>query len=398
MEGNRLLRIFSLFLFVAFVGCGSPINSSKNSNIPAINPNFGRDPLNPAEDDAPSEVAGMFMKVTSSNANITLHRADVQYQDGAFNRQDAGTTNLTTECRIASTATGNDADIFCIAEIEELDLFFNELTIQYHVPPSMCSYVRFIPYHYYTFEAGVGPTATSHEILADGTINDVLNTSNGEPQCSYKHPGGPNCCTGSYFQTVKQYAADGSFTQETTPAEWGGQMKNCLTGPALSQSWTEYIGSDGIPKARLEYVSGVGFNSTFKVLSALSQSFNQDIPYTGNIWGANFYNPSDHPAATGPGFVTAPLDGDRPVALRIPDNVSVADRYLPEDSYVLSCLDRADEVTRRIRLMIREWNDNPIASGGNPDDAGTDPGFPDDDLNDQYDWLDYGANYPASNI
>jgi hypothetical protein len=397
MEGYRLLRFFFFLLFIGFVGCGSPVQSSKNNNAPAIDPNFGNDPLNPDEGDAPSEVAGMFIKVNSTQAEITVHRADVQYQDGALNRQDAGTTNLTTECRIQSTATGIDKDIFCIAEVEELDLFFNDLTIQYHVPPSMCSYVRFIPYHFYVFEAGDGPSATSHEILDDGSINDVLNTINGEPQCTYKITDGHNCCTGTYSKTVTTYSA-GVPDIVTTTESWGGSVNSCLDGPAMSTEWSSYMGTDGKPRARLEYVEGSGFNNTFKILSGISQSFSGNIPYTGNIFAANFYNPSDHPAATGPGFVSAPYDGDRPVGLRIPDNVDIDDRYMPEDSYVLSCLDRADEVLARIRLMVREWNDDPIASGGNPDDVGTDPGFPDDDLNDRNDWLDYGANYPASNI
>lgn len=394
MDGHRLSFILIGALFLA-VGCGPPVSSSKNTNVPAINPNYGSDPLNPDSDDAPSEVAGMFLRISSTTATVTMHRADVQYQDAVNNRQDAGTTNFTTDCRILSSATGNDRDIFCIAEIEELDLFFSEMTLQFHVPPSMCSYARFIPYHFWAYEAGTGPASTSHEVLASGAVNDVLNTLNGVPQCDYKHTDSLNCCTGDFTKTVTTYAADGTFTQESTEESWGGVPSSCLSGPALSTEWSRYIGTDGYPMARLEYVVGTGVNSTFKILAAISTSF-AGVQMKNNVWAANFYNPTDHPAATGSGYVPAGYDGDRPVALRIPDTVSGTDVYMPEDSYVLSCLDRADEVLARIRLMIRDWNQNPIESGGDPDTTGTDPGFPDDSVNDRLDWLDIGAVYPTS--
>ncbi len=397
MDGTRL-SVLLLAVFGLAVGCGSPVSSSKNTNVPALNPTFGTDPLNPVIGDAPSEAAGMFFKMTSDTAELTLHRADVQYQDAAFNRQDAGTTNLTTECRIETSDTGDDRDIFCIAEIEELDLFFSDLTLQYHVPPSMCSYVRFVPYHFWAYEPGAGPTATSHEVLSNGTINDVLNTSNGVPQCDYKYEDGPNCCTGEFAQTITTYNTDGTFETDTTNQEWGGNPASCLSGPALSPEWQGYIGDDGYPQARLEYVEGVGFNNTFKITGAIRSKFGSDQLFRNNVWAANFYNPTDHPAASGNGYVLGSNDGDRPVALRIPDTVTGLDIYMPEDSYILSCLDRADEVLARIRLMIRDWNDAEIVSGGNPDDTGTDPGFPDDSLNDRYDWLDIGAFYPASNM
>jgi hypothetical protein len=395
MDGHRLSYFLILFLFVA-VGCGAPVSSSKNTNVPAVNPNFGSDPLNPDSDDEPSEAAGMFLRITSDTAVVTNHRADVQYQDGAFNRQDAGTTNFTTDCRILSSATGDDRDIFCIAEVEELDLFFSSMKLQFHVPPSMCSYARFMPYHFWAYEAGAGPASTSHEVLADGSVNDVLNTLNGVPQCDYKYEDGPNCCTGDYTRTITTYASDGTFDVVSTEDSWGGNPATCLSGPALSNQWRAYIGADGFPMARLDYVVGTGANNTFTIDAAINSTFNSSQVMRNNLWAANFYNPSDHPSGSGPGYVAAGVDGDRPVALRIPDTVSGTDIYMPEDSYILSCLDRADEVLARIRLMIRDWNQNPIASGGDPDTTGTDPGFPDDSLNDRLDWLDIGAVYPTS--
>lgn len=398
MDGIRLSRInlfFVLLLMATAYGCGSPIQSSKNSAPPFTSGRGGSGI--PAEGDDPVDAAGFFMSLTSNTAEVTLHRANVDYATANV-RNDANTTNFSTSCRIANDAVVGDIDILCIAEVEELDLYFSEMKLQYHVPPSMCSYVTFMPYHYYAFEPGVGPSITSHEEDNDGNITDVINTDNGVPSCIYDYTGigGPNCCTGKYSQVVTVYDGDGVPTTTITPdVEWGGANARCLSGPAMTPQWATYRNNAGFPIRRMEYVEGIGFNGSFTIEAAIKSKI-ADRLVLSSVWAANFYNPSDH--VGGPGTVTAPLDVNRPVALRIPPNADTS--FMPTDTYVATCYNRAEEISSRIRLMIREWNTNPIAEGGDSDvdGGGTDPNFPDSDLNDRADWLDFGLVYPASSM
>jgi len=405
MDGYPLPRffIFCLLSIGLIHGCGTPISSPKASAPPFNGGGGGRnDAFNPVPEAPASEVAGMFVKMTSKTGQPTLHRADVQYVDGGGNRNTAGTGNFSTECRIQSTATGDDRDLFCIAEVEELDLYFSQFTMQFHVPPSMCSYIAVMPYHFYAFEPGNGPTLTSHQEYANGTIVDVTDTLDGVPQCTYDYSmgdgTGPNCCLGEYTRVVTRFDADGVPTTDiTTGVSWGGKLANCLAGPAMTNMWNGYRSTEtNLPKYRVESVSGVGFNSSITLPAAINSRAG-GITVSSSVFAANFYNPLQH--VGGPGSVPAGEDIRRPVALRLPANVT-ATNYFPQDSYILDCLDRAEEVSARIRVMIREWNTAPIVQGGDPDfdDGSGDPGFPGEPLNDRLDWLDFGATYPGYNI
>jgi hypothetical protein len=84
--------------------------------------------------------------------------------------------------------------------------------------------------------------------------------------------------------------------------------------------------------------------------------------------------------------------------MRYPANVSGSNMIFPNDTYLLECLDQAEEIKARIRFMIREWNQDPITEGGDPDVTGSDPNFPGNPINDRMDWLDFGLTYPASLI
>lgn len=406
MDGFRLslsLPLALIALSVGLVGCGSPVKSSK-SGAPGFTVGGGSDPSNPTADDEPSETAGFFLKLTSTTANVTLHRTLVSepYADSVTNvRSDVGTTNWTDECRIASTAADGTRDVLCIAEIEELDMYFSEFTLQYHVPPSMCSYVSFIPYHFYAYEPGEGPANVSWAVSNTGVISAEVNSDNGVPVCEYdyRESDGPNCCLGTFTTSVTTEQADGSFVNVVTPdLEWNGEVSACLSGPAMSAAWADYRSTNGLPLSRLEYVEGVGFNNTFTIDAAIKTDI-AERRFTSNVWAANFYNPTDH--TTSPGLVPTTIpatDSRRPAPLKIPQSVAPINRFFPQDSYMVTCYDRAQDIQSRIRLMIREWNEEAnYVDGGDPDVSGSnDPDFPDSNINDRNDWLDFGDVYPAS--
>jgi hypothetical protein len=410
MDGFRLSRAAFIIVCVSIVGaqgCGSPVKSSK-SEAPGFNiGGGGGDAFNPDPEDEPTEAAGLFFKLTSDIATINLHRTLVTepYTNGAGNRVDVGTTNWTQECRIASNAADGTRDVLCVAEVNELDMYFSPMVLQYHVPPSMCSYVSFIPYHFYAYEPAEGPSFVSHEELEDGSIVGEINSLDGVPLCQYDYREnlGPNCCRGTYTRAVTRPAPTDTnpTATETTISldqEWGGDIPSCLSGPAMSSAWSAFRNDAGYPVSSIEYVEGVGFNNTFAIDAAInSQIGEKDIE--SNVWAANFYNPINHVGSGGlvPTQVP-PIDPNRPVAMKIPANVVANDRYFPQDTYMLTCYDRNQEIKSRLRLMIREWNRNlDYQDGGDSDfSAGTDPDFPDSPVNDRLDWLDFGVVYPAS--
>lgn len=374
MDGMPL-RFFKYSAFALTVAtlsaCGSAVNTEK-TKIPG--PTYSSDNTTTTPD--PGTVVnslGFFLNITNTTFTSILHEADNTYGSTV------GTTNFTTDCKISDDGNAVGTDLFCVAEVQELDLYFNTLTLQYHVPSNMCTYFRLSPYYFYSYEPGSGPSQASHDVLANGTIVDNLNTVNGEPYCNYDYrsASGPNCCIGSYTDVTVTYASDGSFVRSQSTKSWGGAVSNCLQGPAMT---TQVKSTNGFPRATVYYVSGTGINDIYTMTHSLSQ-------ISSNVYTANFYNLSDN-------------SGSKPISLQAPAAVSdSALQIAPNDTYDFQCLDKAREIKSRIRLMIREWNTaDEFHEGGNPDETGTEPNFPGQSSNDHLDWKDFGNTYPASNL
>jgi hypothetical protein len=385
-KGTEAMGRISLFAAILLssallTSCGSPVSTAKTTG-PAFDPNNpsgGADPTIGVNDNA-----GFFLKVTSDTAHtLVVHRSSGNYNVSTTQPVD----NFAQECRILNTATGADKDIVCIAEVEELDLYFSELNVQYHVPRDMCRYLRHNPYHFWENEPGTGVTAVEWRVNSNGSIDNIQNSAGGKPNpCIYDYTpsGGPNCCVGNYTKTVHIQNSGGTYDTTTSLESWGGKASACLFGPATK---TQQANGGGFPKPDIFYVEGSGLNKTYTIKPAIEQSFGE-VPALNNIWAANFYNRADHPQAA-PG-VPLGYNINRPIPTRL---AATYTGYLPSDTYDFSCLDAAEEVKFRIRLMIREWNQNPIVEGGNPDIGGVDPGDSTAPVNDRLDWNDV-QTYP----
>ncbi|MCO5143666.1 MAG: hypothetical protein M9962_11305 [Oligoflexia bacterium] len=366
--------LFSLFFVLVFLSaCGSAINSDKAS-VPdfATAPDSSGDPAPPSGGGGVVvDEAGFFLKLSNTGLTTVMHVSDAAY--GA----DAGTTNFSAECRIPYGTAPALSDYVCILEMDELDTFFNDLKIQYHIPSGMCNYIRVRPYWFYSYEPGDGPSTASYEVLADGTIVDHINTVNGVAQCMYNYTldgssNKPNCCVGTYNSIVNN---QGQVTSTIT--EWGGAVGACIEGPA---KYTQVLDENRFP-----------YNSIFYGLSGINSEYSVKGPIAtralaSTVVSSNYYNPvADH-------------GNNRPLAMRAPAAVTNATlARTPQDTYTFECLDDADDFIARIRLFIREWNTSPIAEGGNPNVVGNEPvyGTPN---NDYSDWGDFGNVYPASNL
>jgi hypothetical protein len=397
MDGIPLRKFLFLTLTAAaftLASCGQALKSDKQRALALDNGGSGGAPEAGGTDGGGEVVdsAGFFIKVVDQGSVVltkNLHKTAKAFGANLTFPETDLTTELTSECKVETGTTGAAADITCILEIEELDLYFNPIALQIHVPSSMCNYVRERPYSFYAYEPGQGPDTTSHQILADGTIVDVTNTLNGEPVCQfdYTEEGGPNCCVGSFQQIVTDFTSDPADTNVTL-AEWGGTVAACLTGPAMV---TQSKSPQGAPLSTTTYVEGTGINKTYTIPAARAQTLAQQ-GVSSNVWAASFYNPGEHGGAL----------TSKPAPLRtVQPSVPAALQIAPFDHYEVQCLDRAEDLNARIRLMVRDWNIETISGTTDADQGGTDPGFPDANLNDRLDWFDFedlGISYPESLI
>ena len=396
MERN-LFRALSIFFFLSlYVACAPPVAVDK-TRVDGTDPNTvppSGDPSGGSSTVVNS--AGFFLKLSTTTVSATLHKAT------AGESLEAGFTvaNFSEECRIASGTTGAAADIHCLLEIEELDLFFNDLALQIHVPSDMCSYLREEPYHFYAYEPGVGPTTASVDVYTDGSFNNGQDVNSaGEPECDFDYTpnDGPNCCLGTFtFNRRTEIPQDpavppgtGPFELESTQGEWGGTIGACIAGPGKK---TQQLTTDQlIPRPSILFIEGTGTNRTYTIPKALGETVAEQT-VSSNIWAANYWDVAN------PSYVGLPLDNLDPGSVDGPPALSRKATYLPNRYYTWSCLDRAEDLNARIRLTIREWNTDPIAAGGDPDESGSEADFPDQSVNDRSDVDDYGNDFPQGSI
>src|SRR5690606_37820544 len=157
-----------------------------------------------------------------------------------------------------------------IVEVEELDLYFHGLQLQYNIPSTMCTYLIRVPYYYYGLEPGVGPTTVQVDTDSAGAVgidtnNDGTVDSAADTICDYDYSaaGGPNCCTGTYFKVARTWDADaGVYTASSSQNEWGGAWSNCLDGPAMD---TQSLNTGGYPTFPIAYVAGTGINDVYEI-------------------------------------------------------------------------------------------------------------------------------------
>ncbi|MGZ3699946.1 MAG: hypothetical protein ACXVCH_17775, partial [Bdellovibrionota bacterium] len=238
----------------------------------------------------------------------------------------------------AATTTGQD--IACIIEIEELDLYDQGLTLQYNASATQCPYVRFMPYMYYQFLPGIGPTlvnmtvtngaVTAYGDSGDGSPGVVTSASGTTPACNTDYSTGlfpgPNCCEGNY---VLDTLTNPAGTHALTVGKWGGKMANCLNGPAVT---TQSKDADNRPMADLTFLNGTNLNKQYVIKPS-------NPIYASNVFAANYF--------------TAPYT----MALS-PTPIQGPGGAVPNGNpwYELVCLDHSRDVVNRIRVMVRSWS------------------------------------------
>ncbi len=276
-------------------------------------------------------------------------------------------SSFTSKCSIAPTAS--NTDIACYIDVPEGDLYTNDLTMIYNIPPNMCRYMRRTPYWYYNHEVGVGPTSITMNItqnasgdvtaytcginggapgscsgLAEANVNQTTRTAT----CVYdkRTSSGANCCFGNYTLT-KNVTTPTSTLSESANNSWGGNYSSCIGGPGKS-NWTAFSTS-GLPIPILEKTRA-GVVGEFTVTAPIS-----NISSQSTISVSNYYNPTLH---THVGFVL-PRSTNKPYYLDPVDDRSGTAISPANDLYSFDCLDEAFELKHRIRVTVREWDTYP---------------------------------------
>ncbi len=289
--------------------------------------------------------------------------------------------DFNSKCEVNSTDSVKDIE--CIIEGEELDLFYQGLTLNYNAPASMCSYVQVQMPFYFNKKPGKGPTAVTDN--SNGTaVNGGVAAGATNETCNFKYKDvngndKENCCIGDYTLTTWSRTASGvGFDSSVvTTKKWGGSIASCLSGPAIAVMPKD---KNGFPKSEMYYVEGTGILSSYKIPSPMG------LGLYSNIFIANYFNPADHV-------------GGLPTALT---PVSDFPTFSPTPKYVFNCLDRAYDPIARITLSVRDWNERSqlvLGAVGSSDTTGTTSfGTPinnRDDLKDTTDATKYSTGYPS---
>jgi len=185
--------------------------------------------------------------------------------------------------------------------------------------------------HYFFSDPGIWVT---HEVLFGSPAEEESDL-----RCLFDYSkeaagvaGGKNCCYGSYT-LIK--IVDGE-TKVTFPG-WGGQVSNCFDGPAIDHDGRKIV--NGLPTIEVTFVPDDGLKDTFEVTGPDQLPPGQQR----QVYAANFFKLADH-------------GGDVPGPFKLARNFYSSVFLENSGSFLYECIDQADEVIARIRVMAQEWN------------------------------------------
>lgn len=324
-----------------------------------------------------------------------------------------------------SALTDQTNDILCWLEADETQLFFNGTDLQVNAPAGYCEYIQVKPYYFWNAPPANTKKVVKTVSCSDPTSTNCV--ALGGPAAAnltcagdYTSQGGPNCDEGYVQHNVYTVAADtpatvgppatpfivGAASVTTSTTACGGKRTNCYGGPGVDFKVNRY----GYP-VPLDYLAyggqsinysitapgplGKGFGSNHYI-SNFTQSFKADplvsiydYDYTiiSGTTGLELFGLTSDTAnysyaalssvhdTTSDANLNAAVDvGVDPLksadAYQVKTTTSWAtlatpNKYKVQPFYEFSCLNYAHEVKGRIRLQIREWNQNfqqPVAS------------------------------------
>ncbi len=366
---NKVIKIFFLLIFGFYLfSCGAEVSSFDEASTATGGGGSGNtDTDTGGVATPPSDYNTSHFFVTLDTTTTYPHYVSQLNAHG-------------TKCSIASTLTGND--LSCVVEVPELSLYYGGLKFAVNVPAGMCDYISETPYWYYNKEVGYGPTAVGIEKTTNSSGGVSFRCSaNGSPlsstctgynevnfksesnvmtaECAYVSSDSTNCCVGDYTLTTTNITIDASgaatSTTSSNPQVWGDNVKACLGG-AGKTNWDIFNGA-GIPVPKLlEIREGDLYPYTVTAPRFTTTAAPSNIPI------ANFYTVTS-PAVSSPHYHTGygAMSGSNSVLPYYIDPISdrSGNAILKSNPYYeYSCLNNAYEIKNRIRVYVREWDDN----------------------------------------
>jgi hypothetical protein len=355
----------------------------------------------------------------------------------------------TEQCKVDLDAVnGADRDIVCIADSTELDLMHTGINLQYNIPVNAkCPYVLTMTPYFFRYEPARYDSDDSPvpefphlppgyvEIVDDkvnGTYtvtawydssktkaNPYFQQIPGGYRCGfdYSYVEGPNCCPGKYaLKTTTITTETPAGETENSEGDWGGSATNCLAGPALKLN--QGTGSNSWPSPKIWSMNAQGAT---QLKPKVLDSFQSPLTLIQKLDGLEFKVAEEAPADGKEVFgnieITSLFDdlfihtryvanyftGTTPKAFsdildyfdpEMPPGYLWKARYADPRYYTFLCLDSGEEVTARIRVMVREWNSYDALkiatepTAGEDNSYGTESDFPEFPIHDHYDWND----------
>ncbi len=251
----RLLKTFTILIFVSFLAVSACDDGAES--VGSFDSGSGTE--DPPPQDADSATA-LQVKFLSS--------ADDEEDFEMFSYQVLPTFDATSECTIETTETSNQ-DLTCVTDVNEQDLYFHGLRLEFVIPTGMCDYFRFRNHWHWDQEAGSGPP----NVWLRTYTNDAGEVS-GTPECFVQNSDG--------VWSPSDPSADG------LPADGAvlGTGDNCaaLTAGAAGLELDSIDEESGLPKCVYDNTLTEGDNCCSGLYNITREIVdNQDTPASASV-------------------------------------------------------------------------------------------------------------------
>ena len=400
---KSLFKFLSFFVILSFLAIGACDQGGDVDGFPGGGPSQ-RDDGPPPDPDAAEQLSVKF--IDSRDAQETF-----EY----FQYQVLPTFDASSTCKIDKIETTNK-DLSCVVDVNEQDLYFHGMRIEFVIPTAMCDYFMFRNTWHYDQEFGYGPPAIwirkyesdsgepsgnpecfvrnsdgvwypsdprldgfpadggvigtgedCNSLDPNGTGLELFNisTQNNQPRCIYdKTPGGgsDNCCRGSYSLTLE--TVDNEDTLGDTPdriSKGSETLTDLAWGPddvgeCISGTAVVDAGwpknDDGTPIARVYYTREQGIADRYEIPEPLN-TFNQGDNHLVANWHAFVEGTDTRHEHAGP--VTG-RTSYLPIMFDPIEDRSGNSLRAAQVPYEFHCLNEDFETIHRIRWYIREYN------------------------------------------
>lgn len=266
-----------------------------------------------------------------------------------------GDAEISRKCRVNAadlldpTTDFKALDIRCFLDVEEHDLYQIKMKLTESAGPGVCQYVEYAPFSFNQFapqkSLGVSSRyATVQTVKTGCAIAGVTPTADMcDGNYQYFNADFPNCDEGYLDYVAETWADNGGGCVMTaslpTRVSCGGTKSKCLAGPVKDLLTAAEL---KLGKRSVIAESSTGYTRTFEHSSPLDNSYLTNLSVANGVINNQCSSTNDH------------VDSWANKTASIPDYKSPHGSQNPY--YEFTCLDSAQEIKARIRVIVRDWN------------------------------------------